>query len=546
MLSRSLMFAISFACLLSACKSDDPSAPLFTGTTVEILGAPSDGVLLTEGELQLTARVRNAEGVEVEGSTVRWSSTDASRATVTSGGRVVGVRPGDVSVRVNAGGATDERPLSVRTRVPLPGSTGPSLASTLLDGAVQITLNAGAVPSGTALHLRSISDPAPLARLVNGTAIELGPSGVSFNATVTLGLKYPSSVAGAEQPFLRIHRLEGGEWRRLSGGSVDLTAGRVFAAITRTGIYAVLRSAGVATLRVDAGDGQRAMVGSYVATAPRVMVRDAADRPVEGAVIRFSVTSGGGAIVGEATAVSNAEGRATLVGQWRLGPTATTNVLSAELVGGGVPAVTFTATAETVSLVITRELAGAVSGRAASTQPRLEFRTSSGAVVPVSDGVSVELLSGSGTLVGTLRAEAQSGVVTFTNLRIDGSGAHQLRFTSGGSLLSGSVFTVTQELAALQVLVQPAGAVDDKAFETQPVILLLDDAGLPYLPEKEVTASISSGPGELRGTRTVTSSAGRATFTNLRINDDGTHRLRFETSSPSRFVLSNSFTVVED
>lgn len=540
-----IVLALS-ATLLPACASDDPAAPLFTGTTVQIVGAPSDGVLLAEGEIQLSAVVRAEDGTEITGVRPTWSSTDVGLATVSNEGRVVGVRPGDVNVRVNAAGATDERALSVRTRVPLPDNSGPPLVSTLLDGDVRITLGAGAVSGGTVVHVREVEDPAPLARLVSGTAIELGPPGLTFSAPVTLALSYPSSIPLAEQPFLRLHRLTDGGWSLMPGGSVDLDARRVQGAITRTGTYALLRPAAVATLRIDAGDAQRALAGTFVAIAPRVMVRDAEDRPVQSAVVRFFVSAGGGAIVGEANGISDAEGRATLPGQWRLGPTSPTHALTAEVVGSSVAPVIFTATTESITLVITRQLAGAVSGRTATTQPRLEFRTGSGTLLPISDGVTAELLSGSGTLVGTLRVDASNGVVTFTNLRIDGSGAHQLRFTSGGHQVTGSIFTVTQELATLTIFVQPDGAEKDVAFTTQPVIELLDDAGLPFLPGKTVTASIASGSGDLKGSRSVVSSGGRATFTNLRIDDNGMHRLRFETTSPTRSVVSNQFNVEDD
>lgn len=532
--------------LLAACSSDDPTAPLFSGTTVEIVGAPSDSVLLADSEVQLTAVVRSADGAEVTGIPPRWTTSNASRATVTPDGRVTGVGPGEVNVRVSAGGATDQRTFSVRTRVPVPPSSGPPLATTLLDGAVRITLGAGAVSEGTVLHLRAVDDPPPIARLVSATTIELGPPGVTFSAPVTLAISYPPSITLAEQPFLRLHRLTDGAWSIMPGGSVDLDAGRASGTITRTGTYGLLRPAAVATLHIDAGDGQTALAGTFVSTAPRVLVRDAEGQPVEGAVIRFFVSAGGGEIVGDATGISDASGRARLSGQWRLGPTTTNNALTAEVVGSSVAPVTFSATMETVTLVLTRDIAGAVSGRPATTQPRLEFRTGSGGLLPISDGVTAQLLNGNGTLVGTLRVDAASGVVTFTNLRIDGTGAHQLRFTAGGHQVTGGVFTVTQELAALKIVVQPAGAEEDKPFDTQPVIELLDDAGLPYLPEKAVTASIASGPGDLRGNRSITSSGGRVHFTNLRIDDDGMHRLRFATSSPTRFVLSDLFNVIDD
>lgn len=539
-----IALALALASAVAGCASDPPAAPLRSGTSVEITGAPADGVLLEDGQLQLRAVVRSSDGVEVVGARVDWSSTDGARATVSGDGLVRGIRTGDVAVRANSGGASAQRALSVRVGVPLPGG-GPPLTSTLLDGAVRITLAAGAVPAGAVLHLRAATDPPSTGRLVSGTAVELGPTGLQFGAPVTLALAIPSSVAAAERTYLRLHVLTNGDWSLVPGSSVDLVAGRAQGAITRAGTYALLRRADAAALRIDGGNTQFALPGGFVPVAPRVLVRDATDRPVEGVVVRFAVSGGGGAIVGDDTGLSDAAGLASLPGAWRLGPSAGANALTATALSGSAPPVTFTATAEAVTLVITRQLAGAVSGRVATTQPRLEFRTASGVLLPVSDGVTAQLLAGTGALVGTRTVNAINGVATFADLRLDGSGVHRLRFVAGGSGADGASFTVTQELSALQVVVQPAGAVEDRVFATQPVIRLLDDAGLPYLTAKSVTASLASGPGDLRGNVSVTAAMGLATFANLRIDDaTGTHTLRFQTTSPTRSVLSAPFTVI--
>jgi hypothetical protein len=478
----------------------------------------------------------------VSGQRVTWSSSDVSRATVSSGGIVRGVQPGDVEVRASSGGATDQRALSVRVGVPVPDGSAP-LTSTLLDGAVLITVNAGAVPAGTVLHLRALADPPADARLLPSSAVELGPS-IEFGGPVTLALAYPASVPPAERSYLRLHSFASGVWSPVPGSSVDLSAERVQGVIARAGVFAVFRPPAAASLRIDAGDGQLGLPASIVPVAPRVLVRDVNDDPVAGVPVRFTVSAGGGSIIGDDTGISGTDGRATLPGSWRLGPTTGTNALTAAIVGNDIPAVTFSATAEAVLLVIARQIAGAVSGRVATTQPRLEFRTASGTLLSVGDGVTAQRLSGSGTLVGTLTINAVNGVATFSDLRIDGVGAHRLRFSAGGLQATGAEFTVTQELASLEVVVQPDGAQEDKVFTVQPVIRLLDDAGLPYLPPKTVAATLSSGDGDLRGTRSVTSSAGLATYTNLRIDDEwGPHRLRFATTAPTRSVLSDMIFV---
>lgn len=82
-----------------------------------------------------------------------------------------------------------------------------------------------------------------------------------------------------------------------------------------------------------------ALPGTPVTNLPSVLLSDTKGTPVAGAVVTFTVTSGGGTVTG-ATATSNASGVAT-VGSWTLGSAAGANTLSAQT--GSLPAVTFSA-----------------------------------------------------------------------------------------------------------------------------------------------------------------------------------------------------------
>jgi hypothetical protein len=74
------------------------------------------------------------------------------------------------------------------------------------------------------------------------------------------------------------------------------------------------------TIFVNTGDNQAAMVNTAVPVRPSVLVADAGGTALGGQTVNFSVRSGGGTITG-ATAVTNANGIATL-GGWTLGPNA--------------------------------------------------------------------------------------------------------------------------------------------------------------------------------------------------------------------------------
>jgi hypothetical protein len=644
---------------LTACASDEPSTPLFSGTTVAILDAPDDGVLLQDSTRQLRAVVRDADGTDVPGVSITWRSSDETRARVTADGRVTALALGELELRATAGGAFDAREMSVRAAVPAPLSRdGDPVTSTLLGGVLRLTVPPRAIPSGGVLHVRPARDTPADERVIGSTAVELGPGGMRFDESVTISLAVPEDIPLGERLMLRLARVDDDEWDTVGGSVIDGSLGRVRANITRAGTYAIRRRNAPSSLAIADGDGQSAGLNGVVPIRPSVIARDEEQAPVQGAVVRFAVTGGGGAIVGPDSGVAGADGVAALEGEWRLGGVTGQNSLRAALPGSAVPPVSFTATAlaqpsivvshpevnfeaeaganppprdvqvtsstsqqvtglsvgpvayvqgdasgwlnasldrgstpavlrvapatsalpvrdyiarvplrssvagvrpDTVevrvgvrpgtaaALVVTRQLSGATSGRVAGTQPRVEFRTASGAVAPVASAVTVEVASGNGTLVGTTTVSAVAGVATFAGLRIDGYGTHRLRFSAGGLATDGASFTVSQQLAALEIETQPGGGEEDQPFAQQPVILLLDDAGLRFQPAKTVTASIASGDGDLEGTTAVVSQQGVARFTNLRIDDgEGTFTLRFRTTSPTRTVISAPFVIDDD
>src|SRR5204863_1832809 len=76
------------------------------------------------------------------------------------------------------------------------------------------------------------------------------------------------------------------------------------------------------------------------------------------------------------------------------------------------------------ALALTTPPAGATAGSAFAGQPVVAVQDAFGNTV-TSDGstVTTALQTGSGSLAGTITAVASSGVASFTNLRIDASGA---------------------------------------------------------------------------------------------------------------------------
>ncbi|MEJ2237671.1 MAG: hypothetical protein P8X82_05195, partial [Gemmatimonadales bacterium] len=97
---------------------------------------------------------------------------------------------------------------------------------------------------------------------------------------------------------------------------------------------------GPASISVNAGDGQSAIVGTTLTTAPSVIVEDLSGAPVPGAEVTFAVTSGGGTASG--TVDTTDTGGIAMVGSWTLGQTAGANTLTATT--AGLQPLTFTAT----------------------------------------------------------------------------------------------------------------------------------------------------------------------------------------------------------
>src|SRR5690348_15346631 len=75
----------------------------------------SDDVVVTQ-TLQLTAVPKDAQGGALSGRTIAWSSSDASRATVSSTGLVTGVTPGDVTITASAEGKSGTATISVKPK----------------------------------------------------------------------------------------------------------------------------------------------------------------------------------------------------------------------------------------------------------------------------------------------------------------------------------------------------------------------------------------------------------------------------------------------
>jgi hypothetical protein len=503
-------------------------------------------------------------------------------------------------------GGGDPAPVSVAIANPVAGSTLVGLAVSNISytgaGTGWLTAELASTQAPTTLTLRpglgalgagSYSATVTLSSSQSGVApVTLGVSLQLSPQPVGLGLVSgpPAMVSGRVAADPWVVELRDAQGNRVTGATGAVTVALASGSGTLVGTTTVSAVAGVATftnLRIDGAGAHTlaftsagltgvtssaltvtqtaaalaiqtqpagAVTGAPLTTQPVVRVLDEAGLLVTtgaGATLAVtaSVASGGGTLSG-ATTVSAVGGVATFTSLAITGTGAhtlrfATATPALEVVSGSFSV----ASAPPTQLAITTQPAGAVSGRVLTTQPVVELRDAQGNRVTGATGaVTVALASGSGTLVGTTTVSAVAGVATFTNLRIDGAGAHTLAFTSAGLTgVTSTAITVAQMAAALSIQTQPAGAVTGVALTTQPVVRVLDEAGLLVTTGTgatlAVTASVASGGGTLSGTATVSAVGGVATFTSLTITGTGAHTLRFATATPALEVISQSLTV---
>jgi hypothetical protein len=334
--------------------SDAPTTPTPTAepvATVTLSGATANQIVFLEQPIQLTAATISATGSLLTGRTVSWSSSNATVASVSQTGLVTPAAIGDATITATSEGKSASIAIQARLGIALPASGATSaITTTLLNGAVTVTVPPAAVAAGVLLHAAPATSAPASALLVAGTAFTFGPAGTQFGVPVTLGLRFdPNAVAAADQAGLTIYRETNGAWVRLAASVVSIANRMVTVPITQAGTYAILRRGPPSSVTVTAGAGQSAVVGSTLPVAPSVTVRDAEGLAYAGVTVTFAVASGGGSITG-ATQVTNASGVATL-GGWTLGSTVGTQSLTASSTGAAAATISATATAVPVPVL---------------------------------------------------------------------------------------------------------------------------------------------------------------------------------------------------
>ncbi len=203
--------------------------------------------------------------------------------------------------------------------------------------------------------------------------------------------------------------------------------------------------------------------------------------------------------------------------------------------GGGdatPPTVGVTGTATTgtaTKLVFSVQPSNAIAGASNSPAVSVYIEDTYGNVVTTatnSISMAIGTNAGGGTLSGTTPVNAVNGVATFSNLSINKSGNGYTLVASGTSLTSATstTFNITASTATqLAFGVQPSNTVSTASIAPSITVLVEDAYGNIVNATTSITVAIGTNPnsGTLSGTKTVSASAGTATFSGLSIDKSG-------------------------
>lgn len=242
----------------------EPTAPPEPVATVTL--APASPILLVPGGHEaLVPTSKGASGRTLSGRDSEWSSSDSAVAQV-SAGLVTGVKKGTATVTVTVEG----KPASVSVEVRDGGVVTSAGASfSVFDGAVSVTVPAGAVTSPRNISVRAATNPPPARRFVQGSGYEFGPDAENFQQAVTITIKYDPAAVSADSPEsgLQLYEAVQNSWQLVPGSTVDLAARTVSGNVTHMSTYGVLMQPIVDTVRVAATPASIVVKTSFQFTA---------------------------------------------------------------------------------------------------------------------------------------------------------------------------------------------------------------------------------------------------------------------------------------
>lgn len=193
---------------------------------------------------------------------------------------------------------------------------------------------------------------------------------------------------------------------------------------------------------VSGGALLNAIVGQEVIPAPAVRVRDAFGNPISNTLVTWTVTSGGGTVIGPSQTTTDAEGKAT-VGGWRLGATQGANQLQARTSNGII--VTFTALGIGIPEGMIATSPTTQTGFASFAVPktaRVQVLGEGGTPV-IGIPVVFNRIAGGGAISGTVVVTDNFGIASLGDWRLGADGQSTVEATVPGFPGNSVIFTAT-------------------------------------------------------------------------------------------------------
>ncbi len=492
------------------------TASATAGAATQIASNGGDGQSASAGSAVAIAPsviVRDANNNPVSGINVTFapasgggSVTGGSATTDASGIATVG------SWTLGTSAGTNNNTLTA-TSGSLTGSPVTFTASATAGTATQISYNAGDGQTATVGTAVSTA-PSVLVRDANNNPV--AGVGVTFAVASGGGSSTGNSATTNASGIATV-----GSWTLgTTAGSNTLTA--TSGSLSGSPVtFTATGSAGAASsIASNGGNGQSATVGSAVATAPSVIVKDANNNPVSGVNVTFAAVLGGGSVTG-GSATTNASGIAT-VGSWTLGTSAGTNnntmTASSGSLSGSPVTFTASATAGAATQIASNGGTGqsATVGTAVATAPSVIVRDANNN--PVSGvGVTFAVTGGGGSSTGNSATTNASGIATVGSWTMGtNAGTNNNTMTATSGSLSGSpvTFTASATAGAATQIASNGGTGQSASVGTVVPIapsVIVRDANNNPVAGVSVTFAVTGGGGSSTGNSATTNASGIAT-----------------------------------
>jgi hypothetical protein len=296
-----------------------------------------------------------------------------------------------------------------------------------------------------------------------------------------------------------------------------------------------------------------AAAGGSITPAVTVSIEDSAGHVVTTATSQVTIALGtnpsSGTLSGTLAATAVA-GVATF-SNLSINNAGTGYTLAASATGlSGATSSAFSVFGPAAKLAFTVQPSNVMAGNAITPAVTVSIEDATGNVVTTATSqitIAIGTNPSSGTLTGTVQANAVAGMATFSTLSINKPGTGYT-LTSSASGLTGdtsSAFNVTPGAPAKLVFtVQPSNVVAGNSIA---VAVTVEDAlgNVVTSATNSITMAIGTNPssGTLSGSTTVTASGGVATFSNLSINKVGTGYTLAASATGLTAATSSAFNV---